>query len=295
VEENSIRFLEAFWPADPSASHVLVLSPQAELSPLFFHYLKYVMLEYKYSTSKVYGHKNLFSISLDLPSTYLNDSTQFIPPLTNETYNGKTVETSGPFLWQAPNSNAALYFGDKWVELHDFVARSLVSEHTLPNPTTLNEKHVSKTYPSWLEHILKLARARGYWSLYPNFENSDALITLHNDLYQPPEEYFDDPDMELDSGAELTADPARHLSLKQKEKPLATKSLLSILPFGGDLPQVADMPLMAWDGERIDFTAIGEHAVNYSRIFRREIGGCDATAMEKIRVDLSVGDLFCIE
>lgn len=36
-EESSIRFLEAFWPTNPRDSHVLVLSPQAELSPQFFH------------------------------------------------------------------------------------------------------------------------------------------------------------------------------------------------------------------------------------------------------------------
>lgn len=36
-EESSARFLESFWPADPKQSHVLVLSPQVELAPNFFH------------------------------------------------------------------------------------------------------------------------------------------------------------------------------------------------------------------------------------------------------------------
>lgn len=36
-EESSTRFLESFWPANPRFSHVLVLSPQAELSSQFFH------------------------------------------------------------------------------------------------------------------------------------------------------------------------------------------------------------------------------------------------------------------
>lgn len=36
-EESAVRFLESFWPADPRYSHVLVLSPQAQLSPQFFH------------------------------------------------------------------------------------------------------------------------------------------------------------------------------------------------------------------------------------------------------------------
>jgi hypothetical protein len=284
AEENSIRFLEAFWPADPFTSHVLVLSPQVELSPLFFHYLKYTMLEYKYA-SIASVNENVLGISLDLPSTYLNDSTTFSAPLINET-------VSSPFIWQAPNSNAALYFGDKWVELHDFVAQLLSTQHTLPTPTTLNEKLVSKTYPAWLEHILKLARARGYWMLYPNFEDSDGLTTLHNELYQSPEEYSE-PEGPPVSG-DLTADPAQHLSLKHKETPLVTKSLLGILPFEADLPKVSEMPLLSWDGQKVSLGGIDNLAESYMEVFRREIGGCDVSAKHKPRVALAAGDLFCL-
>lgn len=112
AEENSIRSLEAFWPADPLHSHVLILSPQVELSPLFFHYLKYTMLEYKYSASKAFINVNVLGVSLDLPSTYLNGTSKFVPPLINLT-TGENVIMKGPspFLWQAPNSNAQLYFG----------------------------------------------------------------------------------------------------------------------------------------------------------------------------------------
>ena len=294
AEENSIRFLESFWPADPFTSHVLVLSPQAELSPLFYHYLKYTMLEYRYSSSKVDLYKNILGISLDLPSTYLNDSTGFIPPRTNTS--SSTSEAAAdvtPFLWQAPNSNAALYFGDKWVELHDFVAHLLSSQHTLPTPTTLNQKLVSKTYPSWLEHILKLVRARGYWTIYPNSDN--ALVTLHNDLYRPPEEYAEELEAEDMESDILTADPAHHLSLKHTETTLITKSLLSILPYNGDLPKLGEMPLLTWDGKRVNVDEIRHHAVNYSRVFRHEIGGCDISAAEKLRIDLTAGDLFCLK
>ncbi|KAF4610374.1 hypothetical protein G7Y89_g15744 [Cudoniella acicularis] len=287
-EENSIRFLEAFWPADPFSSHVLVLSPQTELSPLFFHYLKYVLLEYRHSIAKTGMYRNFLGISLDMPSTYLNDSTTFAPP----TGNNSNVT---PFLWQAPNSNAALYFGEKWVELHDFVANLLSSQHKLPTPTTLNEKLVSKTYPSWLEHVLKLMRVRGYWMLYPGLEKTDSLANLHNELYQPPEEYKEDIKVETHSeSGELTADPARHLSLKHDEAPLITKPLLTILPSRGDLPRVIKMPFLKWDGELISLDDVGEYAANYSSIFRHEIGGCDVSLPAKPVIELSAQDLFCL-
>ena len=282
AEENSIRFLEAFWPADPATSHLLVLSPQVELSPQFFHYLKYTMLEYKYSANKVDTQRNLLGISLDLPSTHLNDSATFTPPVGND----MTL-----FLWQAPNSNAALYFGDKWAELHDFVGQILASQRILPTPTTLNEKLVSKAYPYWLEHILSLSRARGYWTLYPNFENKDALATLHNELYQYPQEYTEDA--VTDIGLDFTADPALYLR-KHAEAPILTKSLLNMLPNNGNLPLIADMPLLLWDGQRIEHSEIGNYAVDFSRIFRHEIGGCEVSAIEKTRAELAAGDLFCL-
>ncbi|KAN0096443.1 hypothetical protein V8E51_015248 [Hyaloscypha variabilis] len=292
AEENSIRMLESFWPSDPSTSHVLVLSPQIELSPLFFHYLKYSLLEYKYSFSKADPQQNVIAISLDIPSTYLNDSTSFIPPLGNVSQRSSVVAKGiTPFLWQAPNSNAALYFGEKWVELHDFIAQTLSLEHT--SSTTPQKKEVSKTYPSWLEHVLKLARARGYCTIYPNFEDADSLATLHNDLYQPPEEYEGEIEAEPAEG-ELTADPAMHLSLKHMETPLITKSLLSMLPFKGELPKMTDMPLLSWDGNPTTIVDLEQYAVQYSSVFRIEIGGCGEDMPDKVREDFTAGDLFCL-
>jgi hypothetical protein len=117
---------------------------------------------------------------------------------------------------------------------------------------------------------------------------------LHNDLYQPPEEYSEEVKAESSNG-ELTADPAKHLSLKHTEAPLVTKSLLSILPFEGKLPKVADMPLLSWNGELINVEDIAQHAVDYSKVFRREIGGCDEEAVEKTRYHLAARDLFCLD
>ncbi|EPE34847.1 hypothetical protein GLAREA_10542 [Glarea lozoyensis ATCC 20868] len=290
AEENSIRFLESFWPAESAWNHVVVLAPHVELSPLFFHYLKYAMLEYKYSSTKsgLILSDNLLGISLDLPSTYLNDSTSFSPPTSN-------TSDPTPFLWQAPNSNAALYFGDKWAELHAFVAQSIAASHKSPIPPTLNEKLISKTYPSWLEHVLRLSRARGYLTLYPGVGSTDSLATLHNELYHAPEEYATDilTDEHSPNG-ELTADPEQHKSLFHKEAPLITKPLWTILPFRGDLPAFSSMPLIAWDGNVVDMAGMDESAGRYRREFRREVGGCDGNAEEPLKDGEGVRDLFCV-
>ncbi|KAI9736422.1 MAG: hypothetical protein M1818_006156 [Claussenomyces sp. TS43310] len=297
-EENAIRFLESFWPANPSTSHVLVLSPQVELSPFFFHYLKYAVLEYKYSAASTIDHGNLLGISLDLPSTFLNDTTAFTPPLN--TTDGGVI----PFLWQAPNSNAALCFGDKWVELHSFVSHSLTSSHNLPTPTTLNDDAVAKIYPSWLEHILRLARARGYYSLYPNLGGDDALATMHNELFQPPEEFLPaskhSPDSAADDAladpeAEWTVDVSQHLSLQHQEAPLASTPLLNLFYPTRPLPSTAELPMLSWQGTAMTRSDMADSAARYHAAFQREMGGCTDADPARARVEADASDLFCFD
>lgn len=296
-EENSLRFLESFWPINTAVSHLLVLSPQVELSPLYFHYLKYFILEYRYS-NQCAGEKRLMGISLDLPSTYLNDTTTFSPP-TKAGKSSSDSESAMSFLWQAPNSNAALYFGDKWTELHSFLSHSLVSQHKLPTPTTLNTKDVSKTYPSWLEEILKIARARGYRMLYSTLADQTAIATIHNELYRLPEEFSklgdDGPDALPLGKVDFTADPEHHLSLQHTEKPLASTSLLSLLPSDSVLPSLMDMPLLSWDGEEMTRIEMEDAASEYSQVFRREIGGCSTSEKHKAVMDGRADDLFCLD
>jgi hypothetical protein len=237
-------------------------------------------------------------ISLDLPSTYLNDTTTFSPPRKAAKGNSD-IDEAISFLWQAPNSNAVLYFGDMWIELHSFLSHSLVSQHKLPTPTTINSPEVGKTYPSWLESILRLARTRGYYFLYSTLANQVGLATIHNELYKPPEEFSNSWDVEEhltpQISADFTADPAHHLSLQHTEKPLASKSLLNLLPSDGILPSLTDMPLLSWDGKAVKKMELEEAASNYSQVFRREVGGCNTLDEHKAMIEGSADDLFCLD
>jgi hypothetical protein len=67
-----------------------------------------------------------------------------------------------------------------------------------------------------------------------------------------------------------------------------------MLPFKGELPKIAGMPLLSWDGSPTTVEDLEQHAVEYSRVFRREIGGCDEGAPEKIQEDFKARDLFCL-
>lgn len=259
-EESSVRFLESFWPTNYHFSHVLVLSPQVELSPNFFHYLKMTILEYRYSkTALSHGWgERLFSISLDLPTTTLGGTGRI----------ESTVDDSTPFLWQAPNSNAALFLGDKWVELHGFVSQVLDVQHrSSATPALLADKSVSRDYPAWMEHALRLCQARGYWTMYPSAGLASNLATIHTDLYRQPEEY--------ENGGTAATKHDSSISDDDDEIVIRRKTLLKSLPNGGELLRFDDMPLLAWDGARTDNERLDTAASTYATQFRRTVGGCE--------------------
>ncbi|KAK0620384.1 hypothetical protein B0T14DRAFT_567135 [Immersiella caudata] len=281
-EESSARFLESFWPANPRYSHVLVLSPQVELSPLFFHYVKYSVLEYMHSNAAVTQQwdSRLFGISLDIPSTHVDASKPFDPP----TKKGSSSSDTSSFLWQAPNSNAVLYTGPKWVELHAFVSHLLEFQQTTEKkqsalPSLITNKLVSKRYPSWLEHALKLSRARGYWTLYPSPQTAGKLAVVHNEMYRAPEEY----EKEI----------KREGSVDSVERTLAAGPLLESLPSRGTLPAFDEMPLLLWDGRTTKLRNLDSHAVDYSWEFRRAVGGCEKLMPSELLPRQSARDLFC--
>lgn len=313
-EESASRFLESFWPANPKDSHVLVLSPNVELSPQFFHCkvavflcggksmlirtisdLRYSLMEYKYSTASRMQNwgARLMGISLEQPLTPLSGGKTLDAP--RQTMGGK-ADVPIPFLWQAPASSAMLFMGDKWVELHDFVSRSLEAQHRLDStPALLSEKLVSTQHPSWLEHALRLSRLRGYWTVYPGEETAKSLATVHNELHHAPEEYADEktPKPALaDDADDKEVDEVMRRYKAGTETTLAPFSLLQSLPKNGALEPFADMVLLAWDGKKTDIQGLDLQVSDYRTEFKKQVGGCTGEDPRKL-VGLSARDLFC--
>lgn len=252
-------------------------------------------MEYKYSTaSRVqdWGAR-LMGISLEQPLTPLSGDKTLNAP--RQTMHNK-ADVPMPFLWQAPTSNAMLFMGDKWVELHDFVSRSLEAQHRLDStPALLSEKLVSTQHPSWLEHALRLSRLRGYWTVYPGEETAKSLATVHNELHHRPEEYADEetPTPALADGAsDKEVDEAMKRYKAGPETILAPFSLLESLPRNGGLEPFTDMVLLAWDGKKTDLHGLDSQVANYRTEFKTQVGGCTGDDTRKV-VGLSTRDLFC--
>ncbi|KAJ5101735.1 hypothetical protein NUU61_003957 [Penicillium alfredii] len=301
--ESSLRTVESFYPYDPTVSHVLILSPQAELGPSFYHYLKYTTLHYKHSSHSQRLSAKLLGISLELPSSKPTaDSEQFTPPSTpimNHAESGEQ-EFLPSFLWQAPNSNAALYFGDKWVEFHSFLSSRLATPTAQPAGDSQG-KLMSTTYPSFMEYLLEMIRAKGYSMVYPSFpgRKSSPLATIHTELYQPPGfTQGTGPVRPGEQSFKVIEDPNQPLTLEGTdtlgtvEEPLNRVS--TIMPlldlFSMDLPGLDSLPLLSYDGKDLTTQADTQQTKEYAREFRIRYGGCtdDSTA------DDPSADLFCL-
>ncbi|KAI0910085.1 hypothetical protein F4823DRAFT_388239 [Ustulina deusta] len=295
--EISTRFLESFWPAQPQLSHVLVLSPHAEVAPQFFNYLKYSLLEYRYSAASEFNNwgRHLFGISLEQPLITLDGEQPFNPPLFQhpEDISGPNQGTPNPFLWQAPTSNAVLFLGEKWIELHDFVSRTMQANEKFDvMPTVVSEKVISRQHSSWLEHILRLARVRGYWFLYPGKEVGGHLAAVHGELYNMPEEYAGS------KASDASYEKIQRIRQKARSAPetqLSPLSLLDTLPNNGDLWPLTALPITTWEGTEVDSQDFRGRANDFELIFKGAVGGCDLETGkgQKVYEEGSTQDLFC--
>lgn len=289
-EESSVRFLESFWPTNPRQSHVLVLAPHTEVSPQFFHYVKYTLLNTLYSSASVLGDwsDNIMGISFQSPTTHLDATTPFTIP------EDSPAKSGSPFLWQAPSSDATLFLGEKWVELHGYVSQVLESQGSRDDmPAMLAKKDVSKKYPAWLEYALQLSCLRGYLTLYPSQETANVIMGSHSDLGNTPEEYIGDDEL-AESEENGKADRAT-----LKFDPDSQIDMLATLPQGGEVAELNGLPLLSWEGKQTALDDLRKAAHQHARQFRREVGQCEVPEKaaedeeEEPKADKAARDLFC--
>lgn len=303
-EESAVRFLELFYPSSRN-SHLLLLSPQAELSPQYYQYLIFALLEYRYSTYAEDDAAGVMGLTLELPSLLLNGETKLSPPKPNEMHSPRYSELfadtkSVPFLWQAPNSHATLYFGDKWAELHSFLSNRVAKQSKAPQ----RNKLVSETLPAWMEYTLEFMRARGYALFYPGATSEEALVTIHNELYHIPEEFAPPKARHGDDAIAppthtnepfLRGDIAGPTPRLSETKVVShSRPLHLILPFEGDLPEIPHLPYLLHRGDLIPHSNISSIADAYAAEYRKVIGGCSIPAGKHRKIAAgSARDLFC--
>ena len=309
-EQASLRFLESFYPTNVYDNHVLILSTQAEVDPLFLQYLHYVILEFRYSAYETPESNELLGMSLDVPNTYLNGTTAFVRPLVADRPKDKAnkfenVDPSlpSPFLYQAPSSTATLIFGDKWATFHNFLSNRMAAIQT--GKAEKSKKLITETQPAWTEHLLELMMARRWNILHP----ASPFVTVHNELAQIPEEFSQDskPNLpgsdgpfyapSLEEEPFLTAPAPPTIEAHVEDRQIRdTSPLQDVLPFNGDLPELPQIPHLYHTGEIVNLGDLIDYSERYVKHFRQHLGGCDHEEAERDRVyrHLSTDDLFCL-
>lgn len=246
--------------------------------------MKYTILHYRHSNAAFLQDwgENMMGMSLTSPSILLDGSQSLNSPEPG-------ADFGGAFLWQAPNSDAMIFPGDKWMELHGFISQVFERQDSLSEtPALLAHKDVSKMYPSWLEYALQLSKARGYYTVYPGKETAGAILGSHNDIPDVPGEYEDDDEAKIAAEGEGLEDQAT-----DSFDALWTVNILETLPLGGTLPFATTVPVLTWDGKPTSIEDLHVDSVLFAAQFRAEVGSCEVESEAPNRRHKYAEDLFC--
>ncbi|PHZ09185.1 uncharacterized protein RHIMIDRAFT_264292 [Rhizopus microsporus ATCC 52813] len=156
-------FAESWYPSS-NDEYAILLDTELELSPHFYSWAKYAILQYRHQSKKLFG------ISLYRPNMIETDS------------GGRRLFTErphGPFLMQWPSHSGAVFFPEHWREFHDYMTARLADRtgHRMQD-VTIPESRVNEWKLSWRKYFEELVYLRSYVMLYP----STSLSTRHIEL-----------------------------------------------------------------------------------------------------------------
>ncbi|KAF9154868.1 hypothetical protein DFQ26_009930 [Actinomortierella ambigua] len=176
-----LAVVEAWYP-EGDHEYAVLLEDDVEVSPLFYSWIKYNILRYRYSPGHHLYHR-MFGVSMysqKFVETHLSGRSPFNPEdIFIET---PEYELRTPFLLQLPCSWGAVYFPEHWREFHEYVADRLLDIEW--NKTSLQAVQIPRSRTnrwsnSWKKLFIEMIYMRGYVMLYPNYFNFTSFSTNH--------------------------------------------------------------------------------------------------------------------
>jgi hypothetical protein len=203
VRKGLLRTILGAWKPRDADEIGIILEDDHEVSPLFYAWVKYSTLTYRYDSlqrnrlSASLGGSKLYGVSLYTPKVSTTQfPKQFHPfdlfKIRNNPQEGMS-EIASPYLHQLPCGGGAFaFFADAWVEFTRYsnlrIAWAENPRDEEPGSPEVVGVHVfSRTgEPSrtndrtwkWL-HLLEMATARNGFFLYPNFPFYASFSTSH--------------------------------------------------------------------------------------------------------------------
>lgn len=151
----------------PSTDHTygVFLEDDVEVSPLFYAWLKFSLLQYRYTASGRALSKRLFGISLYQPKNVELRPEGRMPFDAHNLFSDLSLPYNSPYLSQVPCSWGAAYFPEAWREFHQYLSLRL-SEHSIDISTTIVPDVRSNRWPrSWKKYFIEMVYLRGYLML----------------------------------------------------------------------------------------------------------------------------------
>lgn len=267
-------FVESWYPASDHEYAILV-DENVELSPMFYKWVKYTILRYRYSSEGGESAASaMFGISLYSPRIAENDEEgrRLFKP-------GEILKLNGfdehlPYLYQSATSYGALYFPEHWREFHDYITARVAdqSKKQLQNITVPHARS-SRWLNSWRRYMDEFIYMRAYVMLYPNFEDYTSFCTYHMDMSSYHNHVMEDDAWQA---ASLFKVPLMKADTLEEQ-----------LPRDGELPAWSDLPLLDMWGnmERMDTL------VSRGIELQRQVSSCAPLNMTEHMHDPS--DMLC--
>ncbi|KAG0346275.1 hypothetical protein BG004_002028 [Podila humilis] len=170
------------WYPQGNHEYAVLLEDDVEVSPLFYTWIKYNILRYRYSPDN-HLYQRMFGVSMysqKFVETHLAGRAPFNPEdIFIET---PEYELRTPFLLQLPCSWGAVYFPEHWREFHEYVADRLLDiewNKTSLQSVQIPNSRTNRWSNSWKKLFIEMIYMRGYVMLYPNFFNFTSFSTNH--------------------------------------------------------------------------------------------------------------------
>ncbi|GAA6059230.1 hypothetical protein JCM10212_006623 [Sporobolomyces blumeae] len=269
--------VESWYPTSNDTYGVL-LEDDVEVSPLFYGWLKFTILKYRYTLAGRAASSRLFGVSL-----YQQKNIELRPegrqPFdAHKLFESLSLHPTTPYLSQIPCSWGAAYFPEVWREFHSYLSLRL-SELALPISEPIVPAIRSNRWPrSWKKYFIELVYLRGYSMLYPNYPGFESLSTNH-----------------LEKGTHIKTSRVEDKKKVLFEVPLLDQdgSLVDALPLG-QLPEWDSLPVMDLWGA----LASNDELVERGWQTTRQIGSCEtvpdiSSLTGRYRLKYDARELLC--
>ncbi|KAM0752055.1 hypothetical protein T439DRAFT_379182 [Meredithblackwellia eburnea MCA 4105] len=171
--------VESWYPAS-NDTYGVFLEDDVEVSPMFYAWLKFTILYYRYYTPMRERSQRLFGVSLyQQRNNELDLLKGRVPFDAHKIFEAMSIPPTLPYLSQVPCSWGAVYFPEVWREFHSYLALRLSEMALSISESIVPEIRSNKWRTSWKKYFIELVYMRGYVMLYPNYADFVSFSNNH--------------------------------------------------------------------------------------------------------------------